>query len=332
MSGEQRPGYRAIKDAVAWRDLSDRSKIHASGPDAVSFLHAMLSNDVAGLPVGKGTYSAFLTATGKVLADFYAYRLSDRVLIDLAGPLTESFLETLGSFIIMDDVTLSEILPKPDHLAIYGPKASRLLACLGIEKLPEEHLELKSLAYEEGPILCLKKADLSRFGWELILPPALSGTIRGRLLEAGRELGLEQLTEAAFDVIRTERGMPLFGHDFSEKNNPIEAGLDSAFSLAKGCYPGQEVLSKATRIGGVARRLCRLRFDEKGVPDVRAPVLDEAESEIGWVTSAVYSPDFGHTIGFAYLKRACAQPGIRCSVLMDSSRVALAEVVEEFSG
>ena len=122
MADEFLEQYNAVKNGVGWRDLTqERSKFSAVGPDRVSFLHALLSNDIESLVEDSGVYTTLLTPTGKIIADFYCYRLGEAVLLDVRMDLSEKLLTKLQTYIIMDDVKLSDISPDYSHRSFRGP-------------------------------------------------------------------------------------------------------------------------------------------------------------------------------------------------------------------
>ena len=114
-----------------------------------------------------------------------------------------------------------------------------------------------------------------------------------------------------------------------ESNYPMEAGLEEAISLDKGCFVGQEVVAKATYIGGVRRRLGKLLFSAGSpVPAVGAKVIKN-EKEAGAVTSAVHSIRLQRPIALAYLIQARARSGDEVTVLIKGDSVR-ARVVDSF--
>ena len=321
MTEQALSAYRALHDHAGLVDLSGRGKVKVTGGDHVDFLHVMISNDVRGLAEYHGRHGALLTPTGKLIADFFYYRLPDHILIDIDGGLIAPLISTLQKHIIMDDVALSDVSREWTHLAIEGPKASATVrAAVGADP-PAEQYQMRAVTpREEKHGWLIRKNLLSADGVEVLLPAELDALIRGRLA------GLPMVEEEVQKVVRMERGVPLFGVDFDQSNNPIEAGLTDAVSLDKGCYTGQEVISKATYVGGVSRRLVRLSM----APDARADAGSEVRSEegkkIGAVTSFAVSPDLGRAIAFAYVKRDWAEPGKAVVVMDPNGRRLSAEV------
>ncbi len=127
-----------------------------------------------------------------------------------------------------------------------------------------------------------------------------------------------------------EAAIPWYGQDMDEYRYPMEARLETAISLTKGCYLGQEVVSKATHTGGASHLLMRLRISESGVPARDARVLGDDGAQIGSVTSAVFSPRCGHPIALAYLKSKFAVSGEICRVESGKGKSSTAEIVDRF--
>ena len=326
LSGE----YQAVRDGVGLLNFSERDKVEVRGADRVSFLHAMITNDVSGLEEGTGCYGALLTARGKMVADFFYYRFSESILIDTQAGLAERLLETLPQYIVMDDVELYDVSTRWCHYSLQGPRAAKLLNELFTGPLPSQVYRVECLSYQGAEILLIRKDELVEPGYEVLVPREASSGLRKKMLELGKPFELQQIGAETYDVLRLEAGIARFGVDMDENRYPMEARLDEAISLTKGCYVGQEVVAKATHIGGVSNLLMGLRLADRQVPATGAAVVDEKGERVGQVTSAVYSPRFSSAIAFAYLKRACAKPGRQYRVELGEQAFQFGEVVESF--
>jgi folate-binding protein YgfZ len=96
---------------------------------------------------------------------------------------------------------------------------------------------------------------------------------------------------AVFNTARIEAGRPLFGIDFDDSVLPAEtAQLERAVSFTKGCYLGQEIVARMHARGQVARKIVGIRMQEDALPIAGAPILDEAQNQIGGITSSTVSP------------------------------------------
>src|SRR5262245_48970097 len=118
----------------------------------------------------------------------------------------------------------------------------------------------------------------------------------------------EASSDAEVEICRVEGGLPRYGVDVSEDYFPFEANLDTAVSMTKGCYIGQEVVARAHARGHANKRLCGVVLD--GPVAAGAPVAAAAREAAGTVTSAVVSPDFG-PIALAYIHKSAWDPGTK---------------------
>jgi folate-binding protein YgfZ len=142
------------------------------------------------------------------------------------------------------------------------------------------------------------------------------------------EAGALPVPPALFELLRIEAGRPAFGVDMTTETIPLEAGLlERGISTTKGCYVGQEVIVRVLHRGGgrVARRLARITL-EPGPDGLAVPAAGTAIShggvEVGWITSAAWSPPVGRVIALGYVARDRASAGTRVDVLMPSGAVA----------
>jgi folate-binding protein YgfZ len=132
-------------------------------------------------------------------------------------------------------------------------------------------------------------------GYELHVPAGQSGSVTAGLTA-------EPVGPEALDAVRIEAGVPIDGVDLGEDTIPMEARLEGAIDFAKGCYIGQEVISRATNLGGVKHIL--VGFDIAGdEPPPSGARVSSGGKETGEVTSAVMSPTLGRLIGIGYVHK-----------------------------
>ena len=105
----------------------------------------------------------------------------------------------------------------------------------------------------------------------------------------------------AFSDLLTYLGYPQFDVDYGKGNFPQEASLGDHISFNKGCYVGQEIISRLESVGQVNRILVGLSFDPETVPAPGWSLCDEKNNEVGTVTSV--SNDKGAVLGLGYMKR-----------------------------
>jgi folate-binding protein YgfZ len=123
-------------------------------------------------------------------------------------------------------------------------------------------------------------------------------------------------------MLRMEAGLPKAGPDLNEEIVPPEANLEGkAFSLSKGCYPGQEVVARMDTYGNVRRHLVGLVLKDPALPSHGAKLFS-GDREVGWISSAVRSPQLGQVIAFGFPLRDFSKPGTALTVDIGGRRHA----------
>jgi folate-binding protein YgfZ len=306
--------YRAAREAVAIFDTSWHTIVELTGPDRVRYLNAIVSNDVKSLGEGRGTLALLLTPQGHILAELEIYALQDKLLALSHASVRERTAATLDKFIIMDDVTLSDVTDQFGSFAIEGPRAGTVIAeaCgLALEGFSEH----ATAEVEIDGVAChlIRHSHFGFPGAEIIAPrqhlALLWKNLRASVVtQHGAAIGMR-----AVNSLRLEAGVPWFPDDFNDTVIPHEAALETThISFSKGCYTGQEIVERVRSRGQVNRRRAQLKFS---VADPPAPLTRlytrdaatgdaNAESkEVGIVTSSAFSPAANAAIGMGYVRR-----------------------------
>jgi folate-binding protein YgfZ len=156
-----------------------------------------------------------------------------------------------------------------------------------------------------GEIYLVNVARLGTSGFDFFIPVAGLAAIAARVVTAANAVGGRACGWQALEMARIEAGIPRYGVDMDETNLPPETGIESrAVSYAKGCYIGQEVIARIRTYGQVARSLRGLRLaDTLGVLPQKGDKLYWGDKEIGYVTSALASPEFKANLALGYVRR-----------------------------
>ncbi len=317
----------AVQQSAGILNYSNRGKVLVQGTDHVSFLHSMISHDVEKLEEYRGRYGTFLTHTGKLICDFYFYKLREHILVDLNQGLAPRIVEALNRFVVMDDVALVDESGSWDHISVQGPMAATILEGVFSVSPPAQRYRVQEIPSQQA--LLINKAELAESGYDVLLPRGAGEPWISSVVEKFGSLGVLVVDEEVRNILRVELGTPWFGVDMDESNYPMEAGLEESISLTKGCFVGQEVVAKATHIGGVRRRLGKLIFPPGStIPEKGAKVMKE-ETPIGSVTSGVESIRLQRPIALAYLIQTRISTGDQVMVLVNGKAVP-ACVVESF--
>jgi len=305
--------YRAVRENAGLIDLSFRAQVRMTGEDRVSFLQGMISNDVKALRSGNGCPATFLTEQGRIVADLRVYALDTALLLDVDVRVKEKMMEALLRFIIADDVEMEDLSEQQVVIGLQGPAAAQILAAAGLSLALEKPFRHQEATLAGITIRVIRVSDTGEDGYEFLVPAEQAGQCWTTLLQAGEPFGLRPIGLAALQMLRVEAGIPWYGLDMDDRRIVLEVGLEHAISFKKGCYLGQEVVERATARGHVNRKLSGLYIHGDRLPENGAKLLHDAQ-EVGWVTSAVQSPRFGHPIALGYVRREHLTPGTQLRI------------------
>ncbi|QGM45582.1 YgfZ/GcvT domain-containing protein [Methylocystis heyeri] len=229
--------------------LEDRGVVEVGGPDAAKFLHNLVTNDIAKLLPGQARFCALLAPQGKILFDFLVFAVGEgedrRYLLDCPLALVGDLVKRLGMYKLRANVTVT---PRSGELVSY--------AFLAAEKPQAE-----AVALAEDP-------RSERLGWRAL---AQQGAIPA---SGGR---------ADYDAARVAAGIPEGGLDFAYGDAfPHEANMDliAGVDFTKGCYVGQEVVSRTKHRNLARKRVAPYRTSQGQAPAPGAAVR-AGEIDIG---------------------------------------------------
>ena len=304
-SSGQSEGYQSVTRAAGWIDRSNRVRLAISGPDRAKFLHNLTTNDVKKLPVSRGREAFVTSLQGKTLGSITMHALDDRLIVRAdagGGELIVPHFEKYGLF---DEVEIDDESPKTFELHVAGPDAEKLLGSI-IEQLPgADEYSVVQTHLDSASILLIRESPTGRSGFSLIGPVEVKDQVLEKLIASGRGLGLVEIDEATFDILRIEAGTPVFGRDVTEKNLPQELGRDArSISFVKGCYLGQETVARIDAIGHVNQVLRGIRLVD-GSGEIQPGYLLKADGkQVGILTSTAFSPGWKAWIALGYVRNS----------------------------
>lgn len=317
--------YKAATEGCVLFDETNRGLIRATGEEAAAFLHRLLANDVNRVEPGGGNRTLLLTPKGKILFDFDLAVSEDG--IELSTPFGEApkLLTALDMYLFADKVELVDATESHAPLSLAGPKAEALVGSLLKGALPEPgaNQPWTELDFAGSPVRVTRLEVAGSPGFRLDGGPETALALWPALIEAGA-VPAGAVTR---DILRIERGAALAGEDIDENIYPQEANLETAFSLDKGCYIGQEVVAKIDTYGGLNKRLVGLKIEHDD-PIARGTsvtkIEDGEERELGMVTSWSYSFVLDTGLVLAYLKKRHQEVG--SEFLIGGARATIVEM------
>jgi folate-binding protein YgfZ len=210
---------------ITYAHLEDRGIVRVGGGDAVELLDGLVTNALAGIDKTGAIHTGLLSPQGKILFDFFVTRDGDDLLIDVAKASLPDLVKRLGFYRLRADATFSDQSEELVVAAAWGAADIRF----------------------PGGILAYADPRQAGMGWRMILPAGRLAELPGRQVEA-----------AAYHAHRIGVGVPEAGRDFVLGDTfPHEALYDqlAGVDFRKGCYVGQEVVSRMQHRGTARKRI-----------------------------------------------------------------------------
>ena len=303
--------YAAALETAAVFDISDRTRLQMTGPDAASFLHRFCTNQLQTLPAGLGCEAFLCNIKGRILGHVFAFVGEAAVRIDTSPGQADALMSHLEKYHLLEDFRLEDVSSATFSFLVSGPRAAETLVSTGIDAD-----QLQPIAWQVFGDVAVRRVDLLGVPGFLIDGPIESGDdvwswLAGSgAVPAGRE---------ALTALRIEARFPQYPVDLSDDNLAQEANRTAeAISFSKGCYLGQEPIARLHAMGHVNRELVCVEIEPSadGAADQSAPTPgilllhpDKPDKQIGTLTSTAWSPGRRRAVGLGMLRSQFAKPG-----------------------
>ncbi|CAN7430794.1 GcvT family protein [Pararhizobium sp. LjRoot238] len=293
----QRDEHLAIRGGVGLIDMTSFGKIRVEGRDALAFLQRLCANqmDVA---QGRIVYTQMLNARGGIESDLTVTRLSETAfLLVVPGATLQRDLAWLrrhitDEFVVVTDVTASESV-----LCVMGPKARALMQKVSpndFSNAAHPFGTAREIEVGMGLARAHRVTYVGELGWELYVSTDQAAHVFETLEEAGADVGLKLCGIHTLDSCRIEKAFRHFGHDITDEDHVLEAGLGFAVRPQKGDFIGRDAVLRKQE-AGLSRRLVQFKLTD---PE---PLLfhNEAVVRDGRIVGTVTSGNYGHHLGGA---------------------------------
>ncbi len=315
--------HNAVRTGVGMLDMSAFGKFRVEGRDAEAVLQRLSGNDIAVEP-GRIVYTQWLNERGGVEADLTVTRLGETsfLVITAAAAVTRD-LAWLRRHIPDDahcmalDVTSGEAC-----LAVMGPGSRALLQSLTPDDLSNAAFPFATARTIELGMALVRAHRITyvgELGWELYMATEFARQVFDRLVAAGAAHGLRLVGVHAMNSLRLEKAYRDFGHDVTDEDHVLEAGLGFAVKLAKpagrlGDFLGREAVLRKKQ-AGLTRRLVQFQLsDPEPLLYHAEPILRDGKLA-GHLASGGYGHHLGAAVGLGYV--ACA-PGETQADMLES--------------
>ena len=292
-----RAEHMAVREGVGLFDMSSFGKIRVEGRDACAFLQRLCGNDID-VEAGQLVYTQMLNDRGGIESDLTVTRLSETAFLMVVPAATVirdiAWLRRhLGDeFVVITDTTVQEAV-----LCIMGPKSRDLLQRVSPNDFGNNAHPFgwaREIEIGMGLARAHRVSYVGELGWELYVSADQAAHVFEAVMEAGEGVGLRLCGLHALDSCRIEKAFRHFGHDITDEDHVLEAGLGFAVKTGKGDFIGREAVLRR-REEGLRRRLVQFRLSE---PDAMV-FHNEALVRDGRIVSHVTSGNYGHALGGA---------------------------------
>ena len=294
--GRPERAHRAVRNVVGTIEV-DYGIVEVTGEDRVDFVDNAVTNRVPEKD-GKGVYALLLDPQGRIETELYVYNADERLLCFVppgsAGELAEDWSEKT----FIQDVTIRRATDDFGVFGVHGPKATEKVASvLSGPGSPDEPLTFVRGRIGDWGTTVIRTDDLTgEEGYEVICAAEDAESVFNALINHG--LNAAPFGYQTLGYLLLEAGTPRFETEL-EGNVPNVLGIRNALDFEKGCYVGQEVVSKIENRGQPSRRLVGLRPET--TPELSSAVFD-GDSHVGEVTRADLSPALGAPIAMALVE------------------------------
>ena len=288
--------HRAVRNVVGTIEMG-YGVLEVTGDDRVDFVDNAVSNRVPETD-GQGVYALLLDAQGGIETELYVYNADEKLLCFVPPGTATDLAAKWSEKTFIQDVEVRAASDDFGVFGVHGPKATEKIASvLTGPSSPDRPLSFVRGTLGDWGVTVLRTDDLTgEEGYEVICAAEDAPDVFDALVNHG--LNAAPFGYRTLEYLLLEAGTPLFSTEL-EGTVPNVLGLRNALDFEKGCYVGQEVVSKIENRGQPSRQLAGLRPD--AVPDPGAAVF-AGDEHVGEVTRGDHSPSLEAPIALAFVE------------------------------
>lgn len=314
--------HEAVRTKAGLFDVSHMGEVSVKGPDALTYLQKMVTNDVSKLEDGKALYTPMCYPDGGTVDDQLIYKIADNdYLVVINAANIDKDVEWLQKH-VEEDVEVKNVSDDMAQVALQGPLAEEVLQTLTDEDLSaitffrfKQHVDIAGI-----DAFVSRTGYTGEDGFEIYMSPEDGTALWDKILEAGKDKGVVPCGLGARDTLRFEARLPLYGQELTPDISPLEAGIGFAVKVDKEVdFIGKEAL-KEQKLHGVPRKLVGIEMIGRGIPRHGYPVF-VGEKQVGEVTTGTQSPTLKKNVGLVLIDKQYAQIDQEVEVEIRNKRV-----------
>ncbi|OYU80094.1 MAG: glycine cleavage system protein T [Flavobacterium sp. BFFFF1] len=293
--------HETVRTGVGVFDVSHMGEFLLSGPNALTLIQKVTSNDAAVLTPGRAQYSCLPNNDGGIVDDLIVYMMKEgEYLLVVNASNIDKDWDWISSHNDLG-VDMKNLSDDYSLLAIQGSKAveaMQSLTTVNLSDIAYYHFVVGAFAGFDDVIISATGYTGSG-GFEIYCKNDQVESLWNKVFEAGAAFGIKPIGLAARDTLRLEMGFCLYGNDINDTTSPLEAGLGWITKFTKD-FTNSENLKKQKE-NGVHRKLVGFELLERGVPRQDYEIVDKEGAVIGQVTSGTMAPSLNKGIGMGYV-------------------------------
>ena len=302
--GNQRAEHMAMREGVGLLDMSSFGKIRVEGPGALTFLQRVFAGNLD-QPPGSIVYGQMLNDKGGIECDLTVTRLSDAAfLLVVPAATVQRDLAWLRRHLGDDVAVILDVTASEAVFPLMGPKARDVMKAISPDDFSNEAFPFGTAREIElglGLARAHRISYVGELGWELYVSADQAAHAFETIVEAGADHGLKLCGLHAMDSCRIEKGFRHFGHDITDEDHVVEAGLGFAVKTkAKDSFIGRDAVLRK-RDEGVKNRMLQFKLDDPELMLFHNEALVRDGEIVNIVTSANYGHALGGAIGMGYV-------------------------------
>ena len=319
---------KAVREAVGLFDQSSFAKFRLEGRDAMTVLNRVCANDVD-VAHGRLVYTQWLNEKGGIEADLTVTRLSETAYLIVTGAETEVKDFNWLKRHIPDDAhaVLTNISSAMGVISIMGPHARDLLQSICPNDLSNEAFPFATSQEIELGYALVRASRITyvgELGWELYIPTEFMTGVYDEIVAAGAAFGLKHCGYHALNALRMEKAYRHWGHDITDEDTPLEAGLGFAVKMDKaGGFIGREALLRQKETG-LKQRLVQFLLKSPEPMLYHNEPIWQGDRIAGYIRSGMYAHGLGGACGLGYI--TAPDDGIVGAIGSDDFEIEIAGV------
>ena len=303
--------YFCVRNLCATYDICPMQKYEISGRGAETMLNRMVTRDVKKIRLNRVAYCVWCTDEGRMIDDGTIFKLADdKFMLTCGSPCTAWLRKSAFGF---DDVTVTDVTDTIAALSLQGPTSCAALKKMGLEGIDTaKPFDIMHFPFHGETLMVSRTGFTGDLGYELWIPHELGLQMWDDLYAAGEEYGIQPFGEAATNMTRLEAGFIMPAMEFNEAlrtvnlnhdQTPFELSLGWLVDFDKPHFSGRAALLEEKKRGP---KYTLTKLDIEGnKPAEESYIYNDKRckgKEVGYVTSAMWSPAVKANIALAMIK------------------------------